>query len=301
MRAGVTAALRLTDVESRLVGGALLARTAARHLLAVEGPSARAQSLISLSIGTFAVIDSEVTARMCAGLPRVLAHGEGGTVPLFAALGAAAAPAGELEPVDWSPESPDPAAVRSGMVFALVAARMGVLGLPVPPVIPPWATDGFRDVVLRQPAAPVGRLRIPVRRWLSIDDPELSVTMNAALDVIRRGADEVGLAMTDAYHWRWLHAGMAPVEPELLLAGMAVHAAARESGYSDQVEVEAERDPVVRAVLVASADLVPREWGLAREFGSRWGGEDRAVGGAAGDRLSSWRERVIGDSQVIHW
>jgi hypothetical protein len=290
MRSGTLEALGLGGLEDRVAGTALLARTAARHSLSVEGASQHTSSLALLSISALALMDATTARRAAAGLADALAGRSSPLVPLLAGL-APRAPEAAPEPrFRWSLDGiEDGPARRDGAVFALVAFRAAQLGLPVPVdwAEAPWY---WRGEVERQRSLPVGRLGIPVSRWLALTNDDLGQVRSAALEVLRRGADEMRIAMSDAYHWRMLHSGLAPIEPELLLAAMVLHAAAQlmDEGYGSEVERELEDDEVLRAVFVVAGDLAPEAFWRPRALAEHW--DDREVDPP--ERLVRWQEAV---------
>lgn len=126
----------------------------------------------------------------------------------------------------------------------------------------------------------------------------------AAIDVLRRGADEIRLAMSDVHHWRMLHAGLAPVEPELLLAALVLLAAGRDDGFAPEVEAELAADEVIQATVVVAGDLLPETWHRppSRSLIDRWGGENAAPPGAAGARFAHWQNSVkLSSADAIRW
>jgi hypothetical protein len=85
-----------------------------------------------------------------------------------------------------------------------------------------------------------------------------------------------------------LHAGLAPVEPELLLAALVLHAAAREVAFGPEVGAELQADNVIRATVVGAGDLLPEEWRQSRELSNRWGGREARPP----DRFIHWQRSV---------
>ncbi len=298
MREQTLADLQLIDAAPELLGSAILARTATRHLMSAGGFDQGAAALAAVAIGRFAVLDGEVTARLCSGLSTALDERAAAAAPLYGALGSTAVVPADQTPVRWQPRpaEQDPEDWREHVVFSLVARHLRAAGLPVSLDLPEADLDGFRDAALRdQRGAPVGRLRFPVGRWLALDAESPRAVLIAALDLARRGADIVGQAMIDTHHWRQLHTGLAPAEPELLLVGLAFHVAAAAVGYPDDVQAEIAADPVLRAVLVTAADLLPAtEWFGADDFARRWGGDKPLSPRDVDDPMYSWSTLVDG-------
>jgi hypothetical protein len=290
MRREVLSALGLSGLENRVVGAALLARTAARQSFRVEGASPRTTSLALLSIGALALVDGTSARQVAAGLAEALQGQPTPLIPLLAGLAQGTAGREEPRPLDWSLDAiEDARARREGAVFALVTLHAAELGLPVQAY---WGESPsyLHGEAERQRSLPTGRLGIPVSRWLALATDEPRRARVAALDVLRRGADEMRLAMSDVHHWRMLHAGLAPVEPELLLAALVLHASARDDGFGSEVEDELDDDEVIRATVVVAGDLLPETWQWlhSRELSDHWGG----MHAPPPDRFARWRQSV---------
>jgi hypothetical protein len=145
--------------------------------------------------------------------------------------------------------------------------------------------DGILAAIGRDDGQPVGRLGISAYRWMRlVSVPPGQERSDAARWILERGAEDVERAMQDAYHWQRLHAGLAPVEPELLLAALILSAQPHRPFEPD---ARAANRPVVRAALATAACMLGQD-DLALELG----GPETEIDGHAGNRWRQWLDNA---------
>lgn len=287
MKPAVLTSLGLDGHVDNVVGTALLARAAAMDERRTGGASARMEDLAALSIGAMAVLSADVTRRAASGLAMTLAQ----TASTLGAIAGGIAVAIGDPPPNRGLFLTDPQTVGAApfgwLVFSILQA---VLAVPDP------LTDDLRwrdarleelfAVVGRDDGQPVGRLGISAYRWMRLasfpSGPERSY---AARWILERGAEDVERAMQDVYHWQRLHAGLAPVEPELLLAALVFLRGEPLSPFGP--DSRAASRPVVTAALATAACMLGQD-DLARELG----GPETVIEGRAGGRWQRWLDHL---------
>lgn len=285
MRPALIAQLGFGDRLGNVIGSALLARAAAIQTRRIEGPSRRMQDLAALSIGVMAILDTAVTRRAVTGLAVTLA---GAPSPLGAIANSIAVATGEW-PSHSAPFMPEPETLTEApidwVVFRLLQTVL---------VNPELEADQYQirnryldemlAVIGRDDGQPVGRLGISAYRWMRVvtsrPGPERA---NAALWLVGRASEESEHAMSDSFHWQNLHAGLAPVEPELLLVGLILIREVSPSVKRFQALIEPTGRPVINATLASAAGLLGRE-----ELAADLGGPSAEISGEAGDRWRQW-------------
>jgi hypothetical protein len=281
MRPRVLAGLGLEYHLDDAVGTALLARAAAIQVRRTQGPTVQVQDLAALSLGAMAVLDAEVTKRATAGLGVALAIARVPS-PLGAVAVAISAATTDYE---FAP-LPPPELLRSAPLGYAVFSLL-------------WPIDYAGDIleaISRDDGEPIGRLGIAAYRWARLAAAEAGAQRSAAARwILDRGAEEVERAMRDAYHWRRLHAGLAPVEPELLLAALILLREEPERTRFEAAE-DAAGHPVVRAAIVTAASMRGDE-----RLAERLGGADEPVYGAAGERWRRWQDRISEGPYPLAW
>jgi hypothetical protein len=150
-------------------------------------------------------------------------------------------------PVDWA-------------VFSILQSFLG------DPYLPPVdESNPLIEPVSRDDGQPIGRLGISAYRWMRIAEaragPERSV---AARWILERGSDEVQRAMRDSFHWQNLQAGLAPVEPELLLAGLIFLQGAQL--FQEDIRGQARLFPTSELAV----PLSQRQWQSRRVYWGSW-------------------------------
>lgn len=284
MRTALLEGLGLAGRQGDLVGTALLARAAAIQVRRSEGTARRMQDLASLSIGVMAILDAEVTGRASAGMARAL---DGVPSALGAITGGIAVAAGRLEPSPLPGPETDATAPLGWEVFRLLQS---ILAPPDLRTDPYYIAGRTRPELLfvsgRDEGQPVGRLGISAFRWMLLAaTPHGPARSAAAWWILNRGAEEVDRTMQDSFHWKNLHSGLAPVEPELLLTGLIL--LQNESYGLDRRDVYSDAHPVARATLASAADILGLE-GIAEDLG----GEATRIEGEAGSRWSQWLDTI---------
>lgn len=289
MKPSVLYSLGLGDHLDNVVGTALLARAAAIQVRRTEGPSARMQDLAALSMGTMAVLDTGVTRRAASGLAITLSSVQSALGAIAGSIAAASGvppataglflPESEMlgAPLDWL--------VFSVLQAGLVADRGPLRVQPSPPSL-------YLDEVLRtgsrDEGQPIGRLGISAYRWTRLTSAPPGPERAAARWILERGAEDVERAMHDSFHWQKLHVGLAPVEPELLLAGLILL-----SGEPDnpiEPDIRSASRPVVRAALATAACMLGQDR-LALDLG----GPETEITGQAGHRWHRWLDNASQD------
>lgn len=287
MKPSVLNNLGLGDHVDNVVGTALFARAAAIQVRRTEGPSARMQDLAALSLGTMAVLDTGVTRRAASGLAITLSSAQSalGAIAggIVAASGVPPATGGlflpEWEmlgvPLDWL--------VFSVLQADLAADRGPLRVQPSPPRL--YLNDAL-ETARRDDGQPIGRLGISAYRWMRlISVPPGPERATAARWILERGAEDVERAMQDSFHWQRLHVGLAPVEPELLLAGLILLGG--EPNSPIEPDTRSASRPVVRAALATAACMLGQD-DLALDLG----GPETEVNGQAGHRWHRWLDNA---------
>jgi hypothetical protein len=111
----------------------------------------------------------------------------------------------------------------------------------------------------------------------------------AAGELLDQGNAEVKHAMRDSFHWHKLGAGLAPIEPELLLAGLILLQAS-----PDFLPDLGEDRRVIRATLAVAAEMLGN-----RDDAERLGGDPADIAGLLADRWYGWLERNA--DGLPHW
>jgi hypothetical protein len=277
--------VQLDKVVGTVVGTALLARASAMQVLRTEGPNARMQDLAALAIGTMALLDVEVTREAAAGLARDLAGVPSALPAIAAGIGS---PVGPL--ASWREQRLIEPAIPERMTvdWAVFRVMQNVLthpesrGRPYPP--------GSEELIERDGGQGVGRLGFPAYRWMRVAKAERPEDRSLAVaDLLTWGNAEVKQAMRDSFHWQKLSAGLAPIEPELLLAGM-IRLQDTPGSYLPPDDLQ-----VVRATLAVAADMLGNP-GIASELG----GPEAEISGPPGERWRRWRREGAGGGP-LHW
>jgi hypothetical protein len=284
MRLGTLEALDLGDHLDDVVGTALLARASAMQVRRTEGRNARMQDLAALALGTMALLDVEVTRQAAIGLAWTLAGVRSALPPIAAGIGfPVGAPESSREQRLIEPPNPE----RMTIDWAVFRVMQNVLtdpqsrGRPYPP--------DSEELIERDGGQGVGRLGFPAYRWMRVAEAKGPQDRSSAVaDILTWGNAEVKQAMRDSFHWRKLSAGLAPIEPELVLAGMIMLKTTPDN-YLPPDDLQ-----VFRATLAVAADMLGNP-----AIASELGGPETEIGGQLGDRWRTWRERV--GSHPLTW
>jgi hypothetical protein len=279
MRPSTLTGLGLGERLDSVVGTALLARAAAMQVRRSEGPSARMQDLAALSLGTMALLDVEVTGRAASGLALTFSDVPSALPAIAAGIAAATGSARTASGFFLAEADALPAVPVDWAVFSILQELLWEPHRPRRRY-----PGGIAAAIGRDDGQPIGRLGISAYRWMRLAEvrtrPDRAA---AALWILERGADEVEQAMRDSFHWQSLHAGLAPLEPELLLAGLILLGAASQRS-SPAVDVPSANRPVVRATLAVAAGML----GQAR-LAEDLGGPAAEIGGQPGRRWRRWQ------------
>ena len=242
------------------------------------------QDLAALSIGTLALLDVPVTRQAAAGLASALSNVQSALSAIAAGIATTfdgPRPAWEQPPAGSDAQSTVPVdwAVFSIMQRLLVNPSRQPGGYP---------TD-MATVIARDEGQGIGRLGISAFRWMRVAEAETVRERSIATHwILERGAYEIEQAMRDSFHWRNLDAGLAPIEPELLLAGLILLS----PGLSIETDTHSLDRPVVRATLAVAAGMLGN-FELAQELG----GSAADIKGELEDRWEQWKARV-GDTAL---
>jgi hypothetical protein len=287
MRPATLASLGLGERLDNVVGTALLARAAAMQVRRSEGPSARMQHMAALSIGTIALLDVQVTARAAAGLALTLSDVPTALPAIAAGIAAASGSQQGVPGPFFAEPGIFPAVPPDWAVFSFLQAAISDVR------VPRFYPGEIARAIGRDEGQPIGRLGISAYRWLRLAEvPAGAERVAAARWILERGADEVDQAIRDTVHWQTLRAGLAPVEPELLLAALVFVRASQHGQIG--VDVRSVDRPVIRAALAVAAGMLG-QLDIAEELG----GPAAEIGGTAGTRWEHWLARS--GEGPLHW